>query len=166
MYLRTGKRLANKATTISIQFKVPPLKLFQSVQCAGDLCDLTHAQPNLLTFHIAPDAGISLGFSAKRPAMQVVVENAEMDFRYADKWDGELPEAYERLLLDALRGDATLFARADEVELSWSYLEPLLQALESPGAHAPSPYALGSEGPEVARSLPSRNHHRWSKLSL
>lgn len=83
-YLRTGKRLPARTTEIVVQFKTPPLQLFEAVQCEGDVCDVTQAQPNLLVFRIQPKEGISLKFAAKRPALQVHVESVEMDFSYAD----------------------------------------------------------------------------------
>ncbi len=110
-----------------VQFKAPPLELFNTVECEGDVCDLTRAKPNVLVFRIQPDEGISLHFSAKRPAMQLLVEGVDMDFSYADTWDASLPEAYERLLLDVMRGDTTLFTRSDEVEAAWRIVDPVLQ---------------------------------------
>jgi len=150
IYLRTGKRMAKKTTEIVIQFKTPALQLFQHVACEGDVCDLTGVKPNTLIFRIQPDEGIFLQISAKRPAMQLVVESVDMDFSYSGRWNKDLPEAYERLLLDALRGDSTLFTRSDEVEAEWSVLNTLLTKLEQA---APKLYPSGSWGPTEADAL-------------
>lgn len=147
IYLRTGKRLAKKTTEIAIQFKTPPLSLFQHVACKGDVCDLTGVKPNTLIFRIQPDEGIFLQVSTKRPGMQMVVESVDMDFSYSGKWTGNLPEAYERLLLDALRGDSTLFTRSDEVEAEWEAIDPVLVIATG---HEPHPYKPGSWGPAEA----------------
>jgi glucose-6-phosphate 1-dehydrogenase len=150
IYLRTGKRLARKTTEIAVQFKTPPLSLFQHVACKGDVCDLTGVKPNTLIFRIQPDEGIFLQVSAKRPSMQMVVESVNMDFSYSGKWPKDLPEAYERLLLDALRGDSTLFTRSDEAEAEWEVIDP---ALAIATKHEPSPYAPGSWGPTEADAI-------------
>lgn len=150
IYLRTGKRLAKKITEIAIQFKTPPLALFQHVACKGDVFDLTGIKPNTLIFRIQPDEGIFLQISAKRPSMQMVVESVTMDFSYSNKWKKSLPEAYERLLLDALRGDSTLFTRSDEVEAEWNVIAPLLSAVKN---GQPAPYAPGSWGPDEANAV-------------
>lgn len=150
IYLRTGKRLAKKTTEIAVQFKTPPLALFQHVACKGDICDLTGVKPNVLTFRIQPDEGIFLQVSAKRPSMQLVVESVNMDFSYAGKWNKGLPEAYERLLLDALRGDSTLFTRSDEVEAEWEVIDTIVaNATEN----KPIIYTPGSWGPKEANQL-------------
>lgn len=148
IYLQTGKRLAQRLTEIVVQFKVPPLQLFQSVACQGDVCDLTRTQPNRIVFRIQPDEGIALQFSAKRPVMQVQVEDVAMNFSYSQTWRKALPEAYERLLLDVMRGDSTLFTRSDEVEAAWRIIDPVLKGWS---AHPETPvlsYAPGSWGPD------------------
>lgn len=157
IYLRTGKRLARKTTEIAIQFKSPPLSLFQHVACKGDVCDLTGVKPNTLIFRIQPDEGIFLEVSAKRPSMQMVVESVNMDFSYSGKWARDLPEAYERLLLDALRGDSTLFTRSDEVEAEWEVIDP---ALVIAAGHEPFTYAPGSWGPAEADDV-LRSSNVW-----
>ena len=152
-FLRTGKRMQKRATEIRVRFKVPPLELFQTVACVGDVCDLTQTSPNILVFRIQPDEGISLQFSAKRPAMQVQVENVAMDFDYSSVWPKSLPEAYERLLLDVMRGDSTLFTRSDEVEAAWQIVEPILRRWrEDPDVPIAS-YRAGTWGPEEANNL-------------
>ncbi|MFA7257239.1 MAG: glucose-6-phosphate dehydrogenase [Kiritimatiellales bacterium] len=150
IYLRTGKRLAKKTTEIAVQFKTPPLSLFRHVACKGDVCDLTGVKPNTLIFRIQPDEGIFLQISVKRPSMQMVVESVNMDFSYSGKWSKALPEAYERLLLDALRGDSTLFTRSDEVEAEWEVIEPILAAAAN---SEPIIYAPGSWGPAEADAI-------------
>lgn len=153
VYLRTGKRLAKRLTEIVIQFKTPPLQLFQHVECVGDVCDLTRAKPDQLIFRIQPDEGISLKFSAKRPVLQVQVENVSMNFSYSQTWQRDLPEAYERLLLDVMRGDSTLFTRSDEVEAAWRIMDPVLQGWQR-DLKLPMPtYAPGSWGPAEAEAL-------------
>ena len=150
IYLRTGKRLAKKTTEIAVQFKTPPLSLFQHVACKGDVCDLAGVRPNTLIFRIQPDEGIFLQVSAKRPSMQMVVESVNMDFSYSGKWNKALPEAYERLLLDALRGDSTLFTRSDEVEAEWEAVDSILSGTAE---NKPLIYAPGSWGPAEADRL-------------
>lgn len=151
VYLRTGKRLAKKTTEIAVQFKTPPLSLFQHVACKGDVCDLTGVKPNTLIFRIQPDEGIFLQVSAKRPSMQLAVESVDMDFSYSGRWDKDLPEAYERLLLDSLRGDSTLFTRSDEVEAEWEVISPVLAAAAS--GNRPFLYEPGTWGPKEAEAI-------------
>jgi len=150
IYLRTGKRLPKKTTEIAVQFKTPPLSLFQHVACRGDVCDLTGVKPNTLIFRIQPDEGIFLQISAKRPAMQLLVESVDMDFSYSGKWEKELPEAYERLLLDAMRGDSTLFTRSDEVEAEWEVIDTIVS---NTSECTPSSYPSGSWGPPTADAI-------------
>ena len=102
-YLRTGKRLPKQLTEVAIQFKNPPLNLFSTVECDGDLCDLVETRPNQLILRIQPQEAISLRFSTKRPGMNYQVQPVSMDFAYDEHFDAQLPEAYERLLLDVMR---------------------------------------------------------------
>ncbi|MDZ4198000.1 MAG: glucose-6-phosphate dehydrogenase [Kiritimatiellia bacterium] len=165
-YLRTGKRLPSRLTEILVQFRVPPLHLFETVECDGDVCELIGARPNRLIFRIQPFEGISLRFSAKRPVMQMRVEDVKMDFSYSDTWKRDLPEAYERLLMDALRGDATLFTRSDEVEAAWTIVDPFLRAW-APGRKAPLyTYPAGMEwGPREAEAVLSDLNTDWHNPS-
>ena len=141
--LRTGKRMAKKTTEVAVQFKVPPLQLFQQVECEGDVCDITRIKPNTLIFQIQPNEGIFLKVGTKRPGMRFVVEDVKMDFSYSETWNKSLPEAYERLLLDTLHGDSTLFTRSDEVEAEWRVVQPVLDNV----AHLkPFTYAPGEWG--------------------
>lgn len=153
MYLRTGKRMKQKGTSISIQFKVPPLKFFRTLQCQDDVCDFSEAKPNVLTFWISPNEGISLSFSAKRPSMQLVVENAKMDFNYDETWNVDLPEAYETLLMDVMRGDSTLFTRSDEVEAAWKIVDPILNNWQERPELPLHLYEPGTWGPLAADKL-------------
>jgi glucose-6-phosphate 1-dehydrogenase len=151
--LRTGKRMPHRLTEIAIQFKLPPLRLFQTIECEGDVCDLTAAQPTVLVFRIQPDEGISLSFSAKRPGMQFMLHPVRFEFDYGKTFHLELPEAYERLLLDALRGDPTLFMRSDELQAAWEFATPILDAWrDNPPTEFPN-YAAGSWGPSAAERL-------------
>jgi len=162
IYLRTGKRMARKQTSITVQFKKPPMQLFQTVQCEQDVCDLTETRPNMLTFRIQPDEGISLHFATKRPSMHMVVEDSELEFNYASNYEGTLPEAYERLLMDVMRGDATLFMRSDEVEAAWRIMDPILTAWRERDARIPLHfYAPGTWGPLAADELFPYNSGGW-----
>lgn len=152
-YLRTGKCLPHRATEIAFEFKQPPLHFFTTVECVGDVCDISRAKPNVLVFRIQPDEGISLIFSAKRPGMSFQIHPVEMDFLYNRSFNMKIPEAYERLLLDALRGDSTLFMRSDEVESAWQYVDPILQAFRGPDAPVLHFYPAGTWGPAEADRL-------------
>ena len=150
--LRTGKRLPRRVTEIAIQFKNPPLNLFSTVECDGDLCELVENQPNRLVIQIQPCESIAFAFSAKRPGMQYHVQPVRMDFEYEDHFQTEIPEAYERLLLDVMRGDSTLFTRNDELEAAWRFVTPVLNEWES-SSKSPEFYAAGTWGPEGAAKL-------------
>lgn len=161
-YLRTGKRLPERVTEIAIQFKNPPLNLFQTVECEGDLCDLVGAQPNTLIFRIQPREAISLSVSTKRPGMQYQIHPVQMDFEYSEGFAIKLPEAYERLLLDVMRGDSTLFTRSDELEAAWKFVTPILHHWEQ-GADQPELYAAGTWGPKGAMRLLDRSGRHWRR---
>ncbi len=143
IFLRTGKCMGKKATEIAVQFKVPPLQLFQHVECEEDVCDITRIAPNTLIFRIQPDEGIFLKVGTKRPGMRFVVEDVNMDFSYSGTWNKSLPEAYERLLLDTLHGDSTLFTRSDEVEAEWRVVQPILENLDQLKPYTYPPNAWG-----------------------
>src|SRR5262245_58482371 len=162
-FLRTGKRLPRRVTEIAVQFKLPPMQLFRTVECAGDFCDLSEAKPSILVFRIQPDEGISLSFSAKRPGMQLDLYPVELEFGYGHSFHAELPEAYERLLLEALRGDATLFMRSDELEAAWEFVTPILEAWQAaPPAPLPT-YPAGSWGPPEADRLIDERFGGWRR---
>ena len=158
-YLRTGKRLAVRATEVAVYFKLPPLHLFSTVECEGSICDLVETRPNSLVFRIQPQESISLAFAAKRPGMQYQVQPVDMDFHYSESF-GEVPEAYERLLLDVMRGDSTLFTRSDELEAAWQFVDPVLQRWQRK-AHQPELYGAGSWGPKGAMQLLTRSGRAW-----
>jgi glucose-6-phosphate 1-dehydrogenase len=156
-YLRTGKRLANNITDIKIHFKRTPLALF-----AGT--DTGNFGPNVVSLRIQPDEGISVSFGAKRPGTHMNTVPVVAKFSYADAFGGNTPVAYETLILDAMRGDATLFTRRDEVESEWKVITPIEQAW----AQLPTPafpnYAAGSEGPDEAGKLLATSGHRWMSM--
>ena len=154
-YLRAGKGMAKRVTEVSFHMQPIPLSLFGS----GDLCE--HVEPNILTLRIQPEEGIQLSFSSKLPGHDFTVAPVVMDMKYAEAFGGDPPEAYERLLLDAMRGDATLFSRRDAVETSWSWIQPILDWYEDPARGAPEPYARGSWGPAEADRLIQRDRRQW-----
>jgi glucose-6-phosphate 1-dehydrogenase len=155
-YLRTGKRLATKLTEIAITFKKVPHSMFASV-------GLDDMPANVLVLKIQPDEGISLSFQAKRPGSKACIDTLNMDFNYADVFGTELPEAYQRLLLDCMAGDQTLFTRQDDVQLSWALLNPVLEAWQSTDS-APYEYPAGSESFGHADSLIESDGRYWRKL--
>jgi len=159
-YLRTGKRLPKQLTEVAIQFKNPPLNLFSTVECDGDLCDLVETRPNQLILRIQPQEAISLRFSTKRPGMNYQIQPVSMDFAYDDHFDDQLPEAYERLLVDVMRGDSTLFTRSDELEAAWKFVTPVLEAWEG-SSSAPEFYPAGTWGPPSADRLISESKAMW-----
>jgi glucose-6-phosphate 1-dehydrogenase len=151
--LRTGKRLPRRATELAIQFKLPPLRLFRTIECEDDVCNLSDLKPTVIAFRIQPDEGISMSFSAKRPGMTMDLHPVQFDFDYGKSFNHAMPEAYERLLLDALRGDGTLFMRSDEMEAAWEFVTPILEAWHDEPASSLSKYAAGSWGPSEAEAL-------------
>jgi len=164
-YLRTGKRLARRVTEIAVQFKPPPKHLFTTVECEGDLCELVSARPNTLTFRIQPKESISLTISTKRPGMHYQIHPVTMDFAYESAFGQRLPEAYERLLLDVLRGDSTLFTRTDELEAAWAFVTPVLEYCENNRVQ-PEAYSAGSWGPQQADALLERTGRSWRKPTV
>ena len=159
-YLRTGKRMPTRVTEIAIVFKSPPRHLFTTIECEGDICNTVDARPNTLIFHIQPREGISLTCSTKRPGMLYQIHPVTLDFTYASSFAESLPEAYERLLLDILRGDSTLFTRSDEVEAAWTFITPVLEAFDSPDFE-PQQYAAGTWGPQAADQLLANSGRSW-----
>jgi len=146
-YVRSGKKLCQKTTEITLQFKAVPHRLFVD---AGEL------PPNRLSLVIQPNESVHLRFEAKQPGSGMRAEPVNMVFRYGAHFgDYALPDAYERLLLDAIQGDASLFARSDEIELAWRLTDELTVPVE------PYPYAGGSNGPAEADTFIERDGHRW-----
>jgi glucose-6-phosphate 1-dehydrogenase len=158
-YLRAGKRLKKRATEISIQFKQPPLLIFNRMQSGGPCQDI---QPNLLTIRIQPDEGIALRFGAKVPTSpEMAVCPVNMDFDYAAAFGKSSANGYERLLLDAMLGDQTLFAHRDGVETTWSLYTPILQAWAAKQPEVFPNYFAGSWGPDCADRLLERDGRVW-----
>jgi glucose-6-phosphate 1-dehydrogenase len=157
VYMRVGKRLPKSATEISLHFKYAPPVLFAKEATALD--------QNVLVIRIQPDEGISLRIQAKMPGTSLRIQPVKMDFHYGTSFGKPSPEAYERLLLDAMSGDATLFARRDEVEEAWSFIDPIEIAW---AAKKDSPklffYPAGSWGPEEADDLLARDGRSWRRL--
>ena len=160
-YLRSGKGLKRKASKIVVSFKSVPHSMFHPLTPA----DLS---PNTLTFHVQPEEGISLRFQAKRPGPKLCMDTPEMKFRYQDLLEGELPDAYERLLLDCLLADPTLFIRHDDMQVSWSLIMPVLErwAEERAGTAAGllHPYPAGSWGPAACEALLAQDGRSWVRI--
>jgi glucose-6-phosphate 1-dehydrogenase len=156
-FLRTGKRLPKRATEIAIQFRRPPTELFEP-EVDG------HSGANQLVLRIQPNEGASLTFEAKIPGSRRRLQEVRMDFRYGTAFAVPPPEAYERLLLDVMLGDPTLFTRTDEVENAWRFITSILDAWQQPGAPRPATYLAGSWGPEAADALISADGDRWRRL--
>ena len=160
-YLRAGKRLKRRYTEISVQFKQPPLMIFNR----GALSDCGPIQPNVITMRIQPDEGISLRFGAKVPTTQAMsVCPVTMDFDYAAAFGKSSANGYERLLLDAMLGDQTLFAHRDGVETTWALYTPILEAWAAKKPKTFPNYAAGSAGPDCADELLKQDGHAWRKL--
>jgi glucose-6-phosphate 1-dehydrogenase len=155
VYIRTGKRLPKRVTEVALQFHNVPHLPFTAQESSG-------LHPNALILRIQPDEGITLRFGAKVPGQAFEVRDVLMDFSYGAAFLEEPPEAYERLLLDAMVGDPTLFIRSDEVEQAWRIVDPILEAWQdraSPLAH----YSAGSWGPREADRLIERDGRLWRK---
>jgi glucose-6-phosphate 1-dehydrogenase len=156
-YLRHGKRLPKRDTEISIHFKPAPLALFQHT-AADEL------QPNVLVLHIQPDEGISLRFESKLPGPAIRLRSVDMNFHYGTSFGVETADAYERLLMDAMMGDTTLFTRRDEVEHMWLLATSILEGWKTiPPPTFPN-YRAGSWGPAVADELIARDGRSWRRL--
>jgi glucose-6-phosphate 1-dehydrogenase len=151
-YIRTGKRLPRRATTIAIQFQRAPHPPFE-VGSEG-------LRPNTLIVHIQPDEGVSLSFAAKVPGQGMTIRTVHMDFVYGGAFRVGLPEAYERLILDAMLGDATLFTRADEVEEQWALVDAMVAPWRRDRPAFPN-YAAGTWGPPASDQLIQRDHREW-----
>ena len=159
-FIRAGKRVAKRVTDISIHFRQVPYRLFQGQ-------DVGNISQNILSFQIQPDEGITFRFSSKPPGPQVRVQAVNMNFSYGTSFAAGAPEAYERLLLDAMRGDPTLFTRNDEIEQAWDILESTIQAWNPNNKDAPPVhgYEAGTWGPPAAEELMMRKLKRnWRRL--
>jgi len=156
-YLRSGKALAEKLTEILIEFKYPPHVMF-------DLPEDYELTSNLLALCIQPDEGIHLRFETKVPDTVEETRSMDMEFHYRSAFEEErLPDAYERLLLDTLQGDAALFARSDGIETAWRMMDPIVQGWEAPDAPPLVAYPVGSWGPAEADELLARDDHIWRR---
>ena len=152
-YVRTGKRLPRRETTIAIQFKRAPHPPFQQV--AG-----SELRPNTLVVHVQPNEGVSLEIGAKVPGQGMSIRSVHMDFLYGGAFRTGLPEAYERLILDAMLGDATLFTRSDEIEEQWALVDAVVSAWQRDRPSFPN-YPAGSWGPHAADDLVARDGRAW-----
>jgi glucose-6-phosphate 1-dehydrogenase len=154
-YLRSGKSMAEKQTQIIIRFKEPPLAMFP-------MPPGQKMTPNMLVLYLQPDEGVHLRFEAKAPDTVAETRSVDMEFHYDEAFGPTaIPEAYERLLLDALQGDAALFTRADEVEMAWSLIDPIIAAWETDQTQPLAEYEPGSWGPIEANALLSKDGRSW-----
>jgi glucose-6-phosphate 1-dehydrogenase len=154
-YVRMGKRLARRETTIAIQFKRAPHPPFEETAAEG-------LRPNVLLVHVQPDEGVSLAIGAKVPGQGMQIRTVHMDFLYGGAFRTGMPEAYERLILDALLGDGTLFTRADEVEEQWLLVDTMVSAWLRDRPFFPN-YAAGTWGPPSADELMQRDGRSWRR---
>ena len=156
-YLRTGKRLPKKVSEISIQFREVPFLIFQSAA--------QQANANVLTLRMQPNEGISLKFEVKMPGANLRTRSVDMDFSYGSAFGVTGGEAYDRLLLDCMMGDQTLFTRSDEVEAAWRVVTPALAAWETPTDPLTIPtYEAGTWDPVAAEIMLNRDGHRWRRI--
>ena len=157
-YLRSGKKLEDKVSEIIIQFKKPPHMIFS---VSEDL----EGSSNLLAMCLQPDEGIHVRFETKVPDTVAQTRSVNMKYHYSDVFDQkDIPEAYERLLLDVLTGDASLFTRADQTELSWALFDPIIAGWEDPIAPAPEPYEPGSWGPASSLRFLKAEGYQWVNI--
>ena len=153
-FLRAGKAMESRVTEVAIQFQTIPVCVFSADQCQ-------QVKPNVLLLRIQPEEGIALNFGIKQPGEPPTIAPASLDFRYSKAFEAEAPEAYERLLLDAMRGDQTLFTRSDEVEACWTYCDPIVSYLGSDPPEDFPNYARGTWGPPASLDLPMRYGKAW-----
>ena len=154
-YVRVGKRMAKRETTIAIQFKRAPHPPFAKEASEG-------VSPNVLLIHIQPDEGISLAIGAKVPGQGLNLRTVHMDFLYGGAFRTELPEAYERLILDCLLGDATLFTREDEVDAQWALVDSIVASWKRERSAFPN-YDAGTWGPHAAEELLRKDGRAWRR---
>ena len=155
-YVRSGKRMARRVSEITVQFKRPPGILFTE----GDRFDVAS---NLMVIRIQPDEGLAIVLNAKIPGLATRTQPVKMNFRYATTFGSNTPEAYERLILDAMVGDSTLFIRGDETEASWKLVTPVLEFWEASGKRGLETYPAGSWGPLASERLLWDNGHAWRR---
>ncbi len=157
VYLRSGKGMSCRTTQILIQFRQPPHIMFQGHSAS------THPA-NRLLIQIQPAEGIQLHFLTKVPDTEMKMRLTEFNFNFSNSFKGELPEAYQRLLLDAILGDASLFARSDEVEAAWDIIDPIQKTWDSDRLGDPDFYEIGSWGPGAASKWIEQQGHHWFDL--
>lgn len=155
-YLRSGKRMARRVTEIAIQFKRPPSSLFGENE-------MTKLANNALVFQIQPDEGSTILLNGKIPGLQTRTQPIKMHFRYSSTFGSNTPEAYERLVLDAMIGDGTLFIRGDETEASWNLITPLHDFWKKEGQRGMENYASGSWGPNASDRMLWANNNEWRR---
>jgi glucose-6-phosphate 1-dehydrogenase len=153
-YLRSGKRLAQPHTEVAILFKRAPHMVFRG----------ENTETNSLVLNIQPEEGISLSFGAKTPGSQMLIRPVEMDFEYKNTFGSSTRPAYATLINDCIRGDATLFDRADSVEAAWALVDPILKAWETASAPPFPNYPAGSDGPRAADDLTGSDGRQWRAL--
>ena len=154
-YIRTGKRMPRRETTIAIEFKRAPHPPFEDA-------DIDGLRPNVLLLHVQPDEGVSLEIGAKVPGQGMAIRTVQMDFVYGGTFRTGLPEAYERLILECLLGDATLFMRADEVEEQWALVDAVVAGWQRDKPRFPN-YEAGTWGPHAAEELLQRDGRKWRR---
>jgi glucose-6-phosphate 1-dehydrogenase len=155
-YIRSGKRLPKRVTEIAIQFRAAPLPLFDEA--------MEQMTPNQLIIRIQPDEGITLRFAAKVPGQVTNIRDVNMDFRYGASFGVQLAEAYERLLLDCILGDSTLYARKDMTERGWEIVMPILEEWAATKDRVDFPnYEAGTWGPKASHDLIERDGRRWRR---
>ncbi|HLI06306.1 MAG TPA: glucose-6-phosphate dehydrogenase [Ktedonobacteraceae bacterium] len=153
-YLRTGKRLPTRCTEVTIQFKRVPHQLYKPSATQG-------LQPNLIVIRIQPDEGIALRFAAKIPGAESHLASVNMDFNYTSAFGIESPDAYERLIADAMEGDSTLFIRRDEIEQSWKIIDSITSVWKTMPPDTAYPYPAGTWGPKEADALIEKDGRHW-----
>jgi glucose-6-phosphate 1-dehydrogenase len=157
-YLRSGKALDTRSSEVAVQFLCPPHLMFPLPAGATLQC-------NRLALCIQPDEGIHINFQTKVPGQDMDLKPSDLEFHYRSAYPKvEIPEAYERLLLDAINGDAALFMRSDEIERAWQIIDPFIAAVERPDGPEPQLYRVGSEGPRCADELLGRQGLHWLAL--
>jgi glucose-6-phosphate 1-dehydrogenase len=156
VYLRTGKRLPRKTTEIAVTLKPVPHLAFRQEGSLG-------VQPNQIVLSVQPNEGVSVSIVAKIPGARMAVRPVNMEFLYGTSFMSQSPEAYERLILDTMRGDPTLFARNDEVEAAWAICDPILKAWQQDTSSPLPTYAAGTPGPDEANALLEGGQH-WRAI--
>jgi len=155
-YLRTGKALAARRSEIAVKFKQAPYAMFRDTP-------VENLAQNVLVLRIQPDEGAALQFNAKVPGPSIRTDGVRMDFKYKDYFDAAPSTGYETLIYDCMTGDPTLFRRADEIDLGWRVVQPILDAWREHG-EGPSSYEAGSQGPSAADELLARHGHEWRPI--